>query len=104
MALKRPVEDKHSEVAEESASKHIRSRRSLDGVGALISHPNLREDRESVLAAVKTNGLAIAYAAEALKQDRKIALEAVRQDGSALQFLPQEFRSDRELVLLAVQQ
>merc|ERR1711924_27431 len=43
-----------------------------DGLTLLQSEPNRRCDRSSVLIAVKSNGLAIAYASEALQRDKEI--------------------------------
>merc|ERR1740129_585009 len=62
----------------------------------------LRNDRWSVLAAVKRYGSDLQLAAEELKGDKEIVLEAVSNDGLALQHAVDELKSDREIVLAAV--
>eukprot|EP00931_Biecheleriopsis_adriatica_P004115 TRINITY_DN10582_c0_g1_i5.p1 TRINITY_DN10582_c0_g1~~TRINITY_DN10582_c0_g1_i5.p1 ORF type:complete len:481 (-),score=80.25 TRINITY_DN10582_c0_g1_i5:93-1535(-) len=57
-----------------------------------------------VLAAVQQNGWALQFAAKPLRSDRELVLAAVQQDGLALQFAADSLRSDRELVLAAVQE
>ena len=58
--------------------------------------------RKLVLAAVKQNGRALAYASEELKADRKVVLAAVKQGGWALQFASEDMRGDSDVVLAAV--
>eukprot|EP00971_Amphidinium_carterae_P099902 1975422-Amphidinium_carterae.1 len=60
------------------------------------------KDRESVLAAVKHNGLALQFAVEKFRGDRDIVLAAVEQDCRALQFAAEYCRGDRAIVLAAV--
>jgi len=61
-----------------------------------------RNDREAVLAAVKTSGYALEYADDSLKGDREIVLAAVGDIGSALEYASAGLRADREIVALAV--
>lgn len=62
----------------------------------------IRADREVVLAAVRSLGTALQYAAKELRSDREVVVTAVRSQGSALYWAAREFRSDREVVLEAV--
>ena len=48
--------------------------------------PNLKEDKDVVLAAVLRYGLALEFASEALRADREVVLAAVGEDGMALVF------------------
>ena len=68
-----------------------------------MAEPEIKQDRDAVLAAVSVNGLAIRSVAPELI-DREIVLAAVRQFGLALSFVAPELQKDREIVLAAVQQ
>ena len=59
-----------------------------------------RADKEVVLAAMQ-NGLALYYADPELKKDREIVLAAVTQCGRALRCVGAELKKDREVVLAA---
>lgn len=66
--------------------------------------PQLRQDREVVLEALRSSkGWALQFAAEELKRDRDIVLTAVRRSGLCLEFAAAEMRADRDVVLAAVQ-
>jgi len=71
---------------------------------ALVKHPNLKNDREIVLEAVKQKGTVLEHASEELKNDREIVLEAVKKSGEALQYASEALKNDREIVLEAVKQ
>ena len=60
----------------------------------------LRGNKEVVLAAVRSNGLALQYANK-FQTDREVVLAAVQQNGYALEYA-QRFQRDREIVLAAV--
>ena len=62
----------------------------------------LQNDKELVLAAVTTNGLALAHASNVLKSDREVVLAAVKNYSQALHFASPELKNDREVVLAAV--
>ena len=51
-----------------------------------------------VQAAVRQEGLVLAYASKDLKSDRDVVLTAVRQDGTALAYASGELRADNTLV------
>eukprot|EP00971_Amphidinium_carterae_P158510 3142351-Amphidinium_carterae.1 len=55
-----------------------------------------KSDREVVLAAVRADGLAFQFAADALKGDREIVLRAVQEDGCALKYATEALRADRD--------
>ena len=61
-----------------------------------------KDDRGTVLAAVKQDAWAIDLAAEDLKADPEIQLAAAK--GGALQFASADLRADKEVVLAAVKQ
>jgi len=50
------------------------------------SPPNIKGDKQCVLAAVSKCGMALHYADETLKSDKQVVLAAVTQDGRALKF------------------
>eukprot|EP00435_Cladocopium_sp_Y103_P044299 s2258_g12.t1 len=66
--------------------------------------PNLQSDRETVMAAVQQDGLALQLASEKLQNSKGVVIAAVRNNGLALQFASEELQSDREVVMAAVQQ
>lgn len=71
--------------------------------GSSTSHKLLlRQQMESVLAAVRRNGKALKYANTKLKKDDEIVLAAVQHDGSALKYANAELRDDKIIVLAAV--
>lgn len=61
-------------------------------------------DRNTLLSAVKINGLSLKDASLFLNQDREIVLAAVRQNGMALQYAPLSLRADKKIVLAASMQ
>ena len=63
-----------------------------------------QDDRGVVLAAVRSDGLALEFASARLRADREVVFAAVRRDGMALQFVNYIFRDDDELVSMAVHQ
>jgi len=64
----------------------------------------LKGDREIVLAAVKSSGLALEFAAEKFKRDRDIALAAVTQTDFALEYVHESLMRDRAFVLSVIAQ
>ena len=72
-------------------------------VDALLwASPELRDDRDVLLTAVKRFGCALRYA-DSMREDREIVLIAVAQDGDALQFVGR-LTADKQVVLTAVRQ
>mmetsp|Transcript_60391 Transcript_60391/g.168742 ORF Transcript_60391/g.168742 Transcript_60391/m.168742 type:complete len:229 (+) Transcript_60391:87-773(+) len=63
--------------------------------------PELKADKEIVLAAVRLNGHALMDAAEALKGDGDVVLAACAQNAHALRYASAALRADRELLLRA---
>ncbi len=51
-------------------------------------HRYWSNDRDIVLAAVKSNGMALRYASDELKRDEEVVMAAVQQNPNALQFSP----------------
>lgn len=58
-------------------------------------------DFELVLAAVRSNGLAIKYASIELQQNPEIILEAVKSNGAVLEILIGAFRKNRNIAMAA---
>jgi len=62
----------------------------------------LLDDREVLLAAVRSNGYALRGVSEALRGDREIALAAVGRDGGAFEYVAEPLRADRDVATAAV--
>ena len=77
--------------------------RGRDARTALLNYPppQLKRDREVVLAAVSNAGEALQYASDELKKDREVVLAAVSNVGRALQYASKELNSDPEVRLTA---
>jgi hypothetical protein len=73
-----------------------------DRLGEEASAP-FRRDREVVRAAVRQNGMALAYASAPLRADKGIVLRAVRQKGEALRHASYMLRFDPDVVYAAVE-
>jgi len=67
-------------------------------------NPNLKNDKEIVMAAVAHDGHALRHASEELKNDKEIVMAAVAQDGHALRHASKELKNDKEIVMAAVAQ
>ena len=75
-----------------------------NGLYLQFASPELRNDREIVLAAVNRDGLALRFASPELQGNREIVLAAVNNEGRALEYVSLELRRDRETVLAAIKQ
>ena len=64
----------------------------------------LKDDRKTVLAAVRQCGMVLYYAPDEFKDDHEMVLAAVQQNGTALYFASNALKGDSEIVLAAVQQ
>ena len=64
-----------------------------DGCILEVVSPNLRADKEVVLAAVKQNGKALQFASEDLTADKEVVLAAVQQYGLALSHASPELQA-----------
>ena len=62
-----------------------------------------KDDKEVVLAVVKTNGDALQYASDRLKNDRDVVLAAVMQNWRALEYASRALKDNRDVVLAAVE-
>jgi hypothetical protein len=62
----------------------------------------LKADKEVVLAAVTSDGLALEYASKVLKADKEVVLAAVTSDGSAFEYASEELKADKEFLLAAL--
>ncbi len=58
----------------------------------IYASEELKNDKEVVLEAVKTNGFALNDASEELKSDKEIVLEAVKKVGLALGYASEELQ------------
>ena len=77
-----------------------------NGLFLQVASPELQNDREIVLEAIRQNNADLTFilslALPQLRNDREIILEAVRQDGWLLTYASPELRNDREIVLAAL--
>ena len=56
--------------------------------------PELRDDREIVLASVRNNGNSFGCASAELRSDKDLVIQAMN-NGASLQCVPQELRNDQ---------
>ena len=68
----------------------------------ILASPELKADKEVVLAAVRQNGYALSFASPTLQGDKNVVLAAIQQNGEAFQFASPELKADRVVVLAAV--
>lgn len=59
-------------------------------------------DKEVVLTAVRSDGYALKYCAEALQADRDVVTEAVANNGAALYYAHHSLKRDVDIALVAV--
>ena len=64
--------------------------------------PELKADKEVVMAAVTNNGNALQYASPELKADKEVVMATVTNNGFALRFASPELKADKEVVMVAV--
>merc|ERR1719492_339713 len=55
---------------------------------------DLRSDRELMLRAVQSDGLALRYASEELREDREVVREAFKHNNMALRYVPDTLRRE----------
>ncbi len=66
--------------------------------GALIDiFPKFQNDRDIVLKAVETNGMALQFASESLKNDVEVVLKAVKNNEDAFEFVGSIAQMDKRL-------
>ena len=63
--------------------------------------PELKADRDVVLAAVRKNGFALEYASAALQADKEVVLAAVNNWGHSLEYASPELKKDRDVLMAA---
>jgi hypothetical protein len=66
--------------------------------------PELRNDKEVVLAAVKQKGYALHFASPELKNDREVVLTAIKENAFSLGDASDALKDDKEVVMAAVRQ
>ncbi|MDX2346902.1 MAG: DUF4116 domain-containing protein [Legionella sp.] len=64
----------------------------------------LKDERTTLLAAVKKNGHALKSASNLLKNDKQVVLAAVSKNGKALRHASKALRNDKQVVLTAINQ
>lgn len=62
----------------------------------------VRKDRDLLMLALTTNGMALEFVEEPMREDRDLALTAVLNTGKALQFVKEVYRDEEEFVMEAV--
>lgn len=63
--------------------------------------PDLRDNKQVVLAAVKKYGSSLRYASKRLRDDRDVVYAAVSKHGYALEYASKRLRDDRDIVWAA---
>ena len=66
--------------------------------------PEMRNNREVVMAAVQQNGFALEYASAEMQNDREIVMAAVQQTVYALYYASDKMKNNRDVVMAAVEQ
>lgn len=59
--------------------------------------PEMRDDKEVVLEAVKNKGIIVKYASSRLKNDLDVGLTAMGQDKSCYQFLGESLKENDQI-------
>jgi hypothetical protein len=77
---------------------------SRNGVAIRKLSPELKADRDVVLASVSHQGYALMYASPELKADRDVVFVAVSKHGYALEYASSELKADPDMVMTAVAQ
>lgn len=68
----------------------------------LYADPELKKDKEVVLAAIRTDWYSLKFADPELQKDKEVVLAAIRLHGCALAFAAPELKKDKEIVIAAV--
>ena len=76
----------------------------VDGQVLKVCPPEVCNNREHVLTAVTTTGIALEHVSERYKSDQEIVTAALRSDGLALEFVPRRLQADITLVKIAIRQ
>jgi hypothetical protein len=63
-----------------------------------------KNNKNVVMTAVATNGMALIYASEFLKNDKDVVTNAIRQNGGALTYASDAFKKDKHYATMAIQQ
>lgn len=66
------------------------------------SNENIKNDREIVEEAVKSNGEVLKYASKELRNDKKIVLEAIKNNKLSLKYASNELKNDKDFILEAI--
>jgi len=66
--------------------------------GRLLCGSDYTNDKEIVMAAVKSHGHALYYASDDLKADKEVVMAALRNAGSAIQFASDALQYDHEVI------
>lgn len=72
-----------------------------EGTYIEFASPELRDDKELILEAVKNDGINLCWASDRLKNDKEIVLTAVEYDGKSLEFASDELKDDKEFMMKA---
>ena len=69
---------------------------------ALAKYPELRADKEVVLAAVKNSGAQLKFASTELRADKEVVLAAVENKDFAIQFASDELQKDKDVIRISM--
>ena len=77
----------------------------VDGTLVRFASEEIREnDKQIVMEAVKSNGLALQYVGKNFKGEKEVAAAAISSTWRALKHVSNALKKDQDLVLLAIQQ
>ncbi len=70
--------------------------------GFALAGSDYTNNKEVVMAAVKNNGQALAFASPSMQEDKEVVMAAVKNDGSAIQFASASLQKDKDVLLTSV--
>lgn len=73
-----------------------------DGNNLRLAHPDLKNDYEIVMTAVKNNYDALFYASKELKDNKEIVKAAIKKNRSSFKYASDRLKDDKELAMMAL--
>jgi len=91
--------DKDVLYASQKCVALVKVRENGEALGGPEVAPEMRDDKDVVLAAMTQNVDALEYASEALCSDADVMISAIRRDGDAMYYASDSLKADRLFVL-----
>lgn len=73
-----------------------------DGLALAHAPKEMQNDKEVVMAAVQRNGMALQYSSKEMRNVKEVVMVAVQKDGRGLKDVPKEMQNDKEVVVAAM--